>query len=114
MYKILSPPDLEYPHLCMKHFFLLKNNVLVKVYDNAHHSALQKGWGGQVWKESVIFPHFFKTSTVNHAWVPTAFKKVCEMDQNDNGTIPGIYRSGALISYRGATGSDLLYWTDQF
>lgn len=48
MYKILSPPDLEYPHLCMKHFFLLKNNVLVKVYDNAHHSALQKGWGGQV------------------------------------------------------------------
>lgn len=38
------------------------------------------------------------------------FNKKCEiLDWNYNDTIPGMYRSGALISYLGATGSDLLY-----
>jgi hypothetical protein len=29
-------------------------------------------------------------------------------------SLPGIYMSGALISYLGATGSALLYFIDQF
>lgn len=39
---------------------------------------------------------------------------IYKIDQIITDIIPGIYRSGALISYLGATGSDLLYWTDQF
>ena len=37
------------------------------------------------------------------------FTKICEIDRNCNDIIPGIYKSGALISYLGATGSVLLY-----
>ena len=51
-----------------------------------------------------IFPYFFDATTVLFV-----FNKKCEIDWNYNDTIPGMYRSGALISYLGATGSDLLY-----
>lgn len=48
------------------------------------------------------FPYFFMLLLF-------LFNKKCEIDWNYNDTIPGMYRSGALISYLGATGSDLLY-----
>ena len=67
------------------------------MYTNAHYGALQKAEVDECeWR--CLFSYFFKAS-------------ICKIDQiiTINDIIPGIYRSGALISYLGATGSDLLY-----